>query len=64
MDYTLKGLKRTLRYVRKDVAEMGKAALEAEDAVAAGKEVKVPRYAAYSIWVSASLQQRHCQRQS
>ena len=52
MDYTLKGLRSNIRYVRKDVEQMGRAAVEAEDAAKAGKDVRVPRYAAYSVWVS------------
>ncbi|KAF2168949.1 hypothetical protein M409DRAFT_52933 [Zasmidium cellare ATCC 36951] len=50
LDYTLKGLRSNIRYVRKDVEEMGRAAVEAEEAVKAGRDVRVPRYAAYSIW--------------
>ena len=44
-DYTLRGLKRTARYCRKDIMDAAKEALEAEDS---GTEPK--RYAAYSVW--------------
>lgn len=54
LDYTLKGLRSNIRYVRKDVEEMGRAAVAAEEEAKAGKDVRVPRYAAYSIWVSIS----------
>lgn len=53
IDLSLDGLRRTVRSCRKDIAECGKAALEAEDRKAAGEDVKVPRYAGYSVWVRA-----------
>lgn len=54
LDYSLKGLRSNIRYVRKDVVDMGKLAVEAEDSAKAGKDVRVPRYAAYSVWVSTA----------
>lgn len=44
-DYTLRGLKRTARYCRKDIKDAAQAALDAEDA--GGPPL---RYAAYSVW--------------
>lgn len=55
LDYSLKGLRSNIRYSRKDIAEVGKEAVTAEDAAKAGKDVRVPRYAAYSVWVSIPL---------
>ena len=50
VDYTSTGLRRTARECRRDIAEMAKEALAAEDAHAKGEDVTVPRYAAYSVW--------------
>lgn len=50
VDTTLEGLRRTLRYARRDIKAAGAKALEAEDLKAAGHEVRVPRYASYSVW--------------
>jgi len=44
-DYTLKGLKRTARYCRKDITAAAQDALDAED-----NNTEPKRYAAYSIW--------------
>lgn len=44
-DYTLRGLKRTARYCRKDIAAAAQEALEAED-----KGTEPKRYAAFSVW--------------
>lgn len=51
VDLSLDGLRRTVRYCSKKIAECGKAVLEAEDRKAAGEDVQVPRYAGYSVWV-------------
>ncbi|KAF7188080.1 Gibberellin cluster GA4 desaturase [Pseudocercospora fuligena] len=50
IDYSQKGLRDTARYCRKDIYAAAKKALDAEDRLAAGEQVKVPRYAAYSVW--------------
>ena len=58
IDYSLQGLKDSARYCRKDISTAGREALDAEDA---GREV--PRYAAYSVWVSyTNVQQKHQQQ--
>ncbi|KAK3699029.1 hypothetical protein LTR37_016633 [Vermiconidia calcicola] len=44
-DYTLRGLKRTARYCRKDITAAAQEALDAED-----NNTEPKRYAAYSIW--------------
>lgn len=45
-DYTLRGLKRTARYCRKDITAAAEEALDAED-----NDTEPPkRYAAYSVW--------------
>ena len=49
---TLEGLRRTLRYSTTEIVNAAKNIMEAEDLRAAGHDVKVPRYAAYSVWVS------------
>ena len=46
IDYSLTGLKDSVRYCRKDIKAAGQEALDAEDANAA----EVPRYASYSVW--------------
>ena len=46
IDYTLRGLRDSARYCRKDIKEAAQHALDAEDM---GEEA--PRYAAYSVWV-------------
>ncbi|KAK8075386.1 hypothetical protein PG997_010049 [Apiospora hydei] len=51
IDLSLEGLEQTLRYCRRDIAEFAAPVLAAQDRRAAGdKDVKVPRFAAYSIW--------------
>lgn len=45
-DYSVQGLRNSVRYCRKDIREGGSAALAAEDE----KSAHVPRYAAYSVW--------------
>lgn len=52
IDLSNKGLRDTVRYIRRDITEAGKEALEAEDV---GSN-EVPRYAAYSVWVSSHYQ--------
>lgn len=49
---TYEGLKRTVREARQDIREMAKHVIQAEDLRAAGHNVRIPRYASYSIWVS------------
>lgn len=52
IDLSLQGLEQTLRYCRHDIAEFASNMLEAQDRRAAGEEnVRIPRFAAYSIWV-------------
>lgn len=54
IDLSLEGLEQTLRYCRRDIAAFAGPVLEAQDHRAAGEEkVKVPRFAAYSVWVSS-----------
>lgn len=50
VDYTSVGLANTARECRRDISEMAKEVLEAEDAKRRGEDVVVPRYAAYSVW--------------
>lgn len=50
VDYSPVGLANTVRECRRDISEMAKEVLEAEDAKASGEDVTVPRYAAYSVW--------------
>ncbi|KAK6851855.1 hypothetical protein PG995_011980 [Apiospora arundinis] len=51
IDLSLEGLEQTLRYCRRDIAEFASNVLEAQDRRAAGEEnVRVPRFAAYSVW--------------
>lgn len=45
-DYTLRGLKRTARYCRKDITAAAQPALDAED----DGNAQPLRYAAYSVW--------------
>lgn len=52
IDLSLEGLEQTLRYCRRDIAEFAAPMLEAQDRRAAGENVNVPRFAAYSVWVS------------
>lgn len=52
MDMTLEGLRRTMKLARRDITAVAKPQLEAEEQRAAGQDVRVPRYAAYSVWVS------------
>ena len=40
---------------RKDIYEAGKPSLDAEETRANGAIVKVPRYVAYSVWVSCTM---------
>jgi hypothetical protein len=63
-DYSLSGLRSNIRYVRKDVAQKAKVAIEAEDAANAGKGTRVPRYAAFSVWVSNKLESLKINRQT
>lgn len=51
IDLSLEGLEQTLRYCRRDIAEFASNVLEAQDRRAAGEDVQVPRFAAYSVWV-------------
>lgn len=51
VDLTLDGLRETLRHARQDMVEAAKPILEAEAKTQAGQAVKVPRFAAYSVWV-------------
>jgi len=48
IDYSVKGLRDSARYCRKDIKAAAQSALDAEDSNA----THVPRYAAYSVWVS------------
>lgn len=48
---TLEGLRQTLRYSTTEIVTAAKNIIEAEDLRAAGHDVPVPRYAAYSVWV-------------
>lgn len=48
---TLEGLRQTLRYSTTEIVTAAKNIMEAEDLRAAGHDVPVPRYAAYSVWV-------------
>lgn len=50
VDYTPVGLASTIRARRRDISEMAKEVIEAEDARDRGEDVIVPRYAAYSVW--------------
>lgn len=50
VDYTPLALATTVRECRRDISEMAKDVLEAEDAKARGEDVVVPRYAVYSVW--------------
>ncbi|KAF2217519.1 hypothetical protein CERZMDRAFT_92166 [Cercospora zeae-maydis SCOH1-5] len=50
VDTTLKGLRTTLRSATTEIAEAARDVIEAEDLRASGVEVKVPRFASYSIW--------------
>ena len=50
-DMTLESLNDTIRMCRRDITEMAKPAIEAEDRKTEGGEVTIPRYAAYSVWV-------------
>jgi len=51
VDLTVDGLRETLRYARRDMHEMAQPIFEAEARKAAGeKDIKVPRFAAYSVW--------------
>lgn len=50
VDYTAEGLRRTIHECRKDITAMGQKVIETEEAKARGEDVKVPRYAAYSVW--------------
>lgn len=45
-DYSVTGLRSSVRYCRKDICEKASEALEAEDE----KSALIPRYAAYSVW--------------
>lgn len=45
VDYSLKGLRDTVRFGRKDIYDVAKAAIDAEE------EGKSPRYACYAVWV-------------
>ena len=47
IDLTLQGMRNTVRFARKDIAEWAQDILEAEDA---GRPTS--RYAIYSVWVS------------
>lgn len=51
---TLEGLRQTLRYSTTEIVTAAKNIMEAEDLRAAGHDVPVPRYAAYSVWVCHS----------
>lgn len=51
IDYTINGLRNTARYRRDDIVALGQKTLDAEDAVARGEKVKVPRMASFSVWV-------------
>lgn len=56
VDLTVEGLRNTLRFARKDMLEMAQPIFEAEARRAAGeKDVRVPRFAAYSVWVNIPL---------
>ena len=50
-DMTLESLSDTIRMCRRDITDMAKPAIEAEDKRGKEGNVKVPRYAAYSVWV-------------
>ncbi|KXT18715.1 hypothetical protein AC579_2700 [Pseudocercospora musae] len=50
VDMTLEGFRRTFRYARRDITAAAQHIIEAEGLKAAGHDVKVPRYASYSVW--------------
>ncbi|CAK1363211.1 hypothetical protein CB0940_04683 [Cercospora beticola] len=50
VDTTLKGLRTTLRSATTEIAESARNVIEAEDLRASGVDVRVPRFASYSIW--------------
>lgn len=53
IDFTLRSLQQTARYRMQETYDAAKEAIEAEDARLNGeRDVRVPRYAAYSVWVS------------
>lgn len=65
IDLSLEGLEQTLRYCRRDIAEFASNMLEAQDRVAAGEEnVRVPRFAAYSVWVREFQKRAGCAERS
>ena len=59
-DMVLESLRDTLSMCRRDISEAAKPSAEAEEMRKNGSEVKVPRYAAYSIWVLPSTYKVHC----
>lgn len=50
-DMTLESLSDTIRMCRRDITELAKPAIEAEERKKNGGLERVPRYAAYSVWV-------------
>lgn len=50
-DMVLESLRDTIHVCRQDICEMAKPSVDAELARAGGENVRVPRYAAYSVWV-------------
>lgn len=56
IDLTLEGLRETLRWARRDMRDAADPIFEAEARREAGeKDVRVPRFAAYSVWVGPSF---------
>lgn len=49
IDWSLKGLRSTVRHFRPDVQEMAAPVIQAEE-----ENRDAPRYAAYSVWVSVT----------
>lgn len=62
IDLSLEGLEQTLRYCRRDITEFAAPMLEAQDRRAAGENVEVPRFAAYSVWVGQLTSTSNIQR--
>lgn len=51
IDLTLDGFRETLRWARKDIRQTAEPVLAAETRRRNGEDVRVPRFAAYSVWV-------------
>ena len=50
-DMTLESLSDTIRMCRRDISALARPSIEAEERRQVGAPARVPRYAAYSVWV-------------